>query len=57
MKIKQKCVRTYPRGFTSTTGDLDRTLVLGYRVVMCHAIGNEGILEYILEKEVEEDDE
>lgn len=55
-KIKiQRVVRTYPRGFTVTTGDLNNYLEHGYCVVMCNKIGE--CLEYIVEKEIETEDE
>ena len=51
---KQKVVRTYPNGWTHTTGHLQKAMDEGYCVVMCNKItfkDNTEVLEYIVEKE------
>lgn len=56
-KVIQQCVRTFPKGWTRTTENLNELLSQGYVVVMCHEIAcskTEMCLEYIVEKEVEE---
>ena len=53
---KQKVVRTYPKGWSHTTGLLQAAMDEGYHVVMCNKItfkDNTEILEYIIEKEEE----
>jgi hypothetical protein len=55
---RQRVVRTFPRGYTSTTEKLSKLLEIGYSVVMCNAIsvdGKEIVLEYIVEKEIEDE--
>ena len=58
-KTQQRVVRTRraPKGYPydpSVTQNLNELLKQGYRVVMCHPVGDEE-LEYIVEKYVEED--
>lgn len=53
--IKQVVVRTYPSGWTNPTTRLQELLNEGYRVVFATELPK-GIIEYIVEKEVEEDD-
>ena len=52
---KQKVIRTYPKGWSHTTGLLQAAMDKGYRVVMCNKIifdkDNTEVLEYIVEKE------
>ena len=51
---KQKVIRTYPKGWSHTTGLLQEAMDEGYCVVMCHKIiieNKQEILEYIVEKE------
>lgn len=53
---EQRVVRTYPNGYTSTTGRLSELLQAGYYVVMCYQFslsdGKEQGNEYIVEREV-----
>lgn len=53
---KQKVIRTYPKGWSHTTGLLQAAMDEGYCVVMCNKIifkdkDNTEVLEYIVEKE------
>ena len=50
---KQKVIRTYPKGWSHTTGLLQAAMDEGYCVVMCNKITfkDDEILEYIVEKE------
>ena len=51
---KQKVIRTYPNGWSHTTGLLQAAMDEGYCVVMCNKItfkDDTEILEYIVEKE------
>ena len=51
---KQKVIRTYPKGWSHTTGLLQAAMDEGYQVVMCNKIilkDKTEILEYIVEKE------
>ena len=54
---KQKVIRTYPKGWSYTTGLLQVAMDKGYCVVMCNKIivdkDNTEVLEYIVEKEEE----
>lgn len=54
----QKVVRTYPRGYSSNTGDLQKLLSEGYVVLMANVIKFDSnglqIIEYILEKDNKE---
>ena len=52
---KQKVIRTYPKGWSHTTGLLQAAMDEGYCVVMCNKITfkDDEILEYIVEKEEE----
>lgn len=52
--IKQVVVRTYPSGWTNQTTRLQELLNEGYRVVFATELPK-GIIEYIVEKEVEEE--
>ena len=51
--IKQAVVRTYPKGYTTTIGNLNEYLQAGYTVAHITPIGD-GITEYIVEKEIED---
>lgn len=51
--MKQVVVRTYPKNWTNTTGNLQDLLNKGYKVVHITPLP-ESITEYIVEKEVEE---
>ena len=53
---KQKVIRTYPNGWSHTTGLLQAAMDEGYCVIMCNKItfkDNTEVLEYIVEKEEE----
>ncbi len=50
--VKQRAVRTNAK-FLLNEGALDQSLNDGWTVVMCNKI-TDGLLEYILEKEIEE---
>ncbi len=54
-KVKQAVVRTYPSGWTMTTGDLRDYLNDGYTVVMVNefSTGKDKGLEYIVQKVIE----
>lgn len=54
-QIKQTVVRTYISTM-NTTGNLEKKLNQGYHVVMANHIGNNNSIEYILEKEVIQDE-
>lgn len=51
----QKVVRTYPRGYSSNTSDLQKSLSEGYVVLMANVIKFDAnglqVVEYILEKD------
>lgn len=53
---EQRVVRTYPNGYTKTTGQLIELLDAGYNVVMCNPFslsgGKEQGNEYVVEREV-----
>lgn len=53
MALKQKVVRTFPQGWSTTTSDLQVFLNEGWKVKMRTIIkGDEGeAIEYILEKD------
>ena len=55
-QIKQTVVRTYPFEWKKTTEYLKKHLNDGYRVVMANHIGTNNSIEYILEKEVIQDE-
>lgn len=59
MNKKQVVVRTYPNNYTHTTSFLEMYLNNGYIVVMCNPFdcGDKKGNEYILEKEIEENEE
>jgi len=50
---KQMAVRTYPKWYTTTIGNLNELLQSGYTVAHITQIGD-GITEYIVEKEIED---
>ena len=53
---KQKVIRTYPNGWSHTTGLLQAAMDEGYCVIMCNKItfkDNTEVLEYIVEKKEE----
>ena len=52
--IKQVVVRTYPDGWTNPVTRLQELLNEGYRVVFATELPK-GIIEYIVEKEVNEE--
>ena len=52
--IKQVVVRTYPHGWTNSVTRLQELLNEGYRVVFATELPK-GIIEYIVEKEVNEE--
>lgn len=54
-QIKQTVVRTYTSTM-NTTGNLEKKLNQGYHVVMANHIGTNNSIEYILEKEVIQDE-
>lgn len=54
-QIKQTVVRTYTSTM-NTTGNLEKKLKQGYHVVMANHIGTNNSIEYILEKEVIQDE-
>lgn len=54
-QIKQTVVRTYISTINAT-GGLEKKLNQGYHVVMANHIGNKNSIEYILEKEVIQDE-
>lgn len=54
-KIKQIVVRTFTSTI-NTTGNLEKKLNQGYHVVMANHIGTNNSIEYILEKEVIQDE-
>lgn len=51
-KVIQKVVRTYSKGYTNPTANLENLLAQGYVLVMVSQIGD--CLEYIVQKEVQE---
>lgn len=55
-KVKQAVVKTYPKGWTMTIGDLRDYLNDGYTVVMVNefSTGTDKGLEYIVQKVIEE---
>ena len=56
-KVKQAVVRTYPKGWNITIGNLRDYLDQGYVVVMVNefSTGKDKGLEYIVQKEIEDD--
>lgn len=53
--IKQKVVRTYPNGWINTTHFLEQVLEDGYVVKFVTPVAD-GIIEYVVEKEIKEND-
>lgn len=49
-ETKQAVVRTYPKGWTNTTANLENMLKEGYKVVHITSLPD-GVTEYIVEKE------
>lgn len=52
--VNQEVVRTYPRNYTNTTTNLQNLLDRGYKVAHITPLPD-GIIEYIVEKQQEDD--
>ena len=51
--MQYKVVRTYPRGYCGMTTELlEKAFIEGWQFVSVNQVGKEGVLEYVLCKEV-----